>query len=141
MDLACPHCGTKNRIPEARIADQPNCGKCKQPLFAGKPVVLDEAGFDAMAASGLPVLVDFWADWCGPCRVMAPHFEAAAKELAGQAVLAKVDTEANPGLSTRFAVRSIPTLLLVRDGKVLARDAGARPASEIVRMVRQGALG
>lgn len=136
MQLACPHCAATNRIPDERVADRPLCGKCGKPLLAGKPVVLDEQNFDAVAGSGLLVMVDFWAAWCAPCRMMAPQFAAAAEQLGTDAVLAKVDTEANPTLAGRFAIRSIPTLLLIRGGRELAREAGARPVADIVAMAR-----
>ena len=134
---ACPHCGALNRVPPARLAEQPDCGKCHQPLFTGKPLVLDAAGFALhVERSQVPVLVDFWAPWCGPCRMMAPHFEQAAAQLEPQVRLAKVDTEAEPSLGSRFDIRSIPTLALFSGGREVARQAGAMGAADIVRWTR-----
>ena len=134
---ACPHCGALNRVPPARLAEQPDCGKCHRPLFTGKPLVLDAAGFALhVERSQVPVLVDFWAPWCGPCRMMAPHFEQAAAQLEPQVRLAKVDTEAEPSLGSRFDIRSIPTLALFAGGREVARQAGAIGAADIVRWTR-----
>ena len=132
--LACPHCAARNRVPEARLADGPACGRCHQRLFTGKPVALAAATFNAHAvASDLPLLVDFWAPWCGPCLSMAPQFEAAASRLEPRMRLAKVDTEAEPALGARYAIRSIPTLVLLRGGRELGRQSGAVGADQIVR--------
>lgn len=135
LQLACTHCGAANRLPAARIDDAPNCGRCGKPLLHGRPIELGDADFDAVAgATGLPLLVDFWAPWCGPCRMMAPAFEQAAQQLAGKALLVKVNSDDNPMLSRRFNIRSIPTLVRLDRGSELQRQAGALPTAAIVAM-------
>ena len=132
--IACPACNGLNRVPDERREDGPTCGKCGKPLFDGHPVALDEAGFHAhVERSTLPVLVDFWAPWCGPCRTMAPQFEAAAQRMEPFVRLAKVDTEAQQALGARFGIRSIPTVALFLEGKEIARQAGAMNAADILR--------
>jgi thioredoxin 2 len=136
VHLPCPHCGATNRLPAARVDDKPTCGKCGQPLLAGQPVALTDADFDAVVdATDCPVLVDFWAAWCGPCRMMAPAFEQAGRQLGERALFVKVDTDANPQLAARFGIRSIPTLVKIERGRETARRSGALPAGEILRMV------
>ena len=127
LHIVCPHCHTTNRVRADQLASAPTCGQCKQPLFTGHPVALpDEASFDKhVARSQIPVLVDFWAPWCGPCRMMAPAYEQAAALLEPRMQLAKVDTEAVPALGTRYNIRSIPTLALFVGGREVARQAGA----------------
>ena len=132
--LACPGCMTANRVPAERIDEQPKCGKCGAALLEGKPVALDEISFDRfLARTGLPVLVDFWAPWCAPCRAMAPAFEQAAMSLRTEVRLAKVDTEANPSLASRFGIRAIPTLILFRKGAEAKRMSGALDAAALLR--------
>jgi thioredoxin 2 len=134
MELACPTCATINRVPDSRLADHPNCGKCHSPLLPGKPVDLGSANFETfISRSGLPVVVDFWASWCGPCKMMAPVFSQSAMDLATRARFAKVDTEAEQGLAARFGIRSIPTLAIFRNGQEIARQAGAMDAASLKR--------
>ena len=134
MELACPHCLAINRVPDARLADGPKCGQCGTPLLPGHPIELTQASFDRfIAKAGLPVLVDFWAEWCGPCKMMAPVFQQVAAELATQVRFAKVDTEAHPQVSMRHHIRGIPTLILFRNGAEAARTSGAVDAFALKR--------
>ena len=134
MHVVCPHCSAINRVPEERLQQHPQCGSCHQALFGPEPLALGDADFERFVArSDLPLLVDFWAPWCGPCRMMAPQFEQAAQQLQGRAVLAKVNSDDNPQASVRHRIRSIPTLLLFRNGQEVRRHSGAMPAREILR--------
>ena len=135
--VVCPHCHAANRLPAERLADAGSCGKCKERLFTGKPVELGAANFDShVGRSDIPVLVDFWAPWCGPCRSMAPAFAQAAQQLEPEFRLAKVNTEDEQQLAARFGIRSIPTLALFRNGREVARQAGAMDTASLVRWVR-----
>jgi thioredoxin 2 len=129
----CTGCGTKNRIPAQHLTDAGRCGKCKAALPpVAEPIDVDTALFDeVVSAVKVPVLVDFWAAWCGPCRMAAPHVKKLAEEMAGKAVVLKVDTDAHPELGARFEVRGIPNFVVLKDGKVVSQQAGVVPAAQM----------
>jgi thioredoxin 2 len=138
IEQRCSHCGGRNRLPRARAADAPRCARCKTPLFPDAPVALTDVSFaDAVNGAGVPVLVDFWAPWCGPCRSMEPVLAAAARERAGRVIVAKVNVDENPQLARRFNVRSIPALKLFRDGQMAAELSGAVPGGPLQQFLDQ----
>ena len=137
MIIVCPECGAKNRVPEDKLSANPACGQCHQALIPLAPIELNEQNFsNFIQNSDLPILIDLWADWCGPCKMMAPHFATVAKQNP-QVVFAKIDTETNPRLSSAFHVRSIPTLVLMNKSNEIARISGALRATELQQWLDQ----
>lgn len=133
VHVPCPQCLAVNRVRPERASDQPKCGRCKTLLFSAHPVTLDDTNFQRYVdSSELPVVVDFWATWCPPCRAMAPQFEAAARESLGQVVFAKLDTDAARQTAARFRIQSIPTMIVFRRGQEVARQSGALSKAQIM---------
>lgn len=137
MQINCPHCTATNRVPEERLTEHPQCGKCKKPLFAGRPLELHPGNVAAtLDKNDIPVLVDCWAPWCGPCKSFAPVFEQAASILEPRLRLAKLNTEAAPSIAQRWAIRSIPTLILFKRGKEVQRVSGAMSLPQLQQWLR-----
>lgn len=138
MNLSCPHCSVTNRIPESRLGDGPRCGKCKQPLFTGQPQAVSTANLSGLLQhNDIPVLVDCWADWCDPCKQFAPIFDQAARQFEPRLRLAKLNTEAEQGIAAQWQIRSIPTLILFRGGREVARLNGAVPLAQLQQWLQQ----
>ncbi len=138
LHIVCPHCDGINRVPQAKLSAGPKCGVCHKPLFSGEPLALDSARFQRHLGKGdLPVLVDFWAAWCGPCKMMAPVFAQAARQLEPQVRLIKINSEEEQPLSSRLGIRSIPTLILYKNGQEAARMSGALDLGNLLAWTRQ----
>jgi thioredoxin 2 len=136
VQIVCPACLTANRVPGERLGERPSCGKCHAPLLAGEPVALDDSSFDALVGrTELPVIVDFWAPWCGPCRAMAPYFERAAALLKDRVHFAKVNTDEATGVAGRMGIRAIPTLVLFKGGAEVKRVSGVLDARALVQWI------
>lgn len=136
MEIVCHHCKAINRVPDERLHDDPVCGACKKAILPAEPIEVTLANFDVLVErSELPVVIDFWATWCAPCRAMAPMFADAAKALQGRAILGKLDTDAEGALAARFGIRSIPTIIIFKRGSEVAREMGTHTASQIVSWV------
>ena len=141
LHLVCPHCNATNRVPSDKLQAELNCGKCHQPLLAAHPDNLEEAAFNAqLAKSDLPMVVDFWAPWCGPCRTMAPAYEKVSQDMQGKARFVKVNTEDEQGLAAKYNIRSIPTLAVFAGGREIARQPGAMSAPDLARWVSAALL-
>lgn len=138
VNITCPKCNATNRLPNDRLADKPKCGKCKTPIFNGKPIELSSANVAAVINhNAIPVLVDCWAPWCGPCKTFAPIFEQAAAELEPKLRLAKLNTEKNQQIAARWKIQSIPTLILFKNGKESTRVSGAMPLNQLKKWLSQ----
>lgn len=141
-EIVCPACSAVNRVPSEKSAQDAKCGKCHAPLFDGHPVALDSRNFNRhLTRNSIPVVVDFWADWCGPCKMMAPEFARAAKTLEPEVRFAKLDTEAAQNEAAALGIRSIPTMILFQGGREVARQSGAMPAGHITQWVRESLKG
>ena len=138
IQVVCPTCLTLNRVPENKLGDAPKCGKCKNALISGQPVLANDQNFSRLfGKNDLPVVVDFWAPWCGPCKGFAPTFSSVASEMASRAIFVKLDTEENPQTAAQFQIRSIPTLMIFHQGKEVARLSGALPKPQFVQWLQQ----
>lgn len=139
INIVCPHCLAVNRIASQRLGDHPICGKCKNKLFDGKPHELNKNGFDRnLSGNDIPLVVDFWASWCGPCKVMMPAYQQAASELEPDARLIKLNTELEQEVAGRYSIRAIPTMIMFKNGKEVQRESGAMTTKHIVDWVRSG---
>ncbi|MGR8997601.1 MAG: thioredoxin TrxC [Gammaproteobacteria bacterium] len=137
LHIVCPHCHTVNRIVSERLAQHPRCGQCKQALFTGHPLELTSRNFQQhITRNGIPVVIDFWASWCGPCKMMAPSYTQAAATLEPQVRLAKLNTEQEQDIAAQFNIRSIPTLIIFKNGREIARQSGAMNTTDIVRWIK-----
>lgn len=134
--IPCPQCNGLNRLPAERLNDTPKCGRCKQAVLLSRPFDLSEANYASQIKGDLPLLLDVWADWCGPCKSFAPIFTQAAAQLSGRCRLAKLDSEANRNLASQLGIRSIPSLILFKNGREISRQAGAFPLQSLLEWLR-----